>query len=173
MEFGKKRSGIELKLYDLTSEIVKENGYVLYDMEYISRSSTLTVFIMDAETNTAIIEDCIKVDKAFSPYCEDEAYSWIPGDFMLEVSSPGVYRSLKTKEHFASSLDKIISISLNGKLTDEQGSELPVKTRNTNKLRGIVKEVLNNELKINLDGVDVLLDFKQIRKASLDPDING
>jgi ribosome maturation factor RimP len=173
MELEKKRSGIEQKFYDLTTKIVTENEYVLYDVEYVSASSTLRVFIMDPETGTAIIEDCVVVDKAFSPYCEDEEYKWIPDDFMLEVSSPGVYRSLKVRDHFNASVDKIIAMTLNGKLTPEQSEGLSNKLKNTNKLRGILVEVNNDNIKINLDSVEVLVNFKQIKKASLDPDING
>lgn len=173
MELEKKRSGIEQKFFELTSEIVKENDYILYNMEYTSGSSTLRVFIMDPKTGSAIIEDCVKVDKAFSPYCEDEAYSWIPDDFMLEVSSPGVYRSLKTRDHFESAIGSIISVTIVGRLGDIFSGDLPAKVLNSNKLRAVLTEVETGNIKLNLESVEVAIGFKQIKKASLDPDING
>ena len=68
LELEIKRSNLEQKFFDLTEKIVKENSYALYDVEYLSGSSTLRVFIMDPKTKTAVIEDCIKVDRAFDPY---------------------------------------------------------------------------------------------------------
>ena len=170
MDFNKKRTGIEQKFFELTSTIVSDNGYVLYDMEYVAGSSTLRVFIMDPETQSAIIEDCVKVDRAFTPYCEDEAYNWIPDDFMLEVSSPGMYRSLKTMAHFESALSKTISINLIGKLNEEQAANLSTKLKKANKFRGELKAVNEKEIQINIDSVDVHVGFEQIKRANLDPD---
>ena len=67
MELEIKRSNLEQKFFELTEKIVHENNYALYDVEYHSGSSTLRVFIMDPETKTAVIEDCVKVDRAFDP----------------------------------------------------------------------------------------------------------
>ena len=171
MDLVKKRTGIELKLFELTSKIVDENGYDLYDLEYIKGSSTLRVFIMDPETKSAIIEDCVKVDKAFTPYCEDPDYSWIPDDFMLEVSSPGVYRVLKTINHFNEAVGSIIAVAVNGKLSDEQLKNLNFGNKNISKLRGNLKVVEDKIIIINVNGVDIELSFDQIKKANLDPDM--
>lgn len=170
MELERKRTGVELKLYELTKNIVKENELELYDAEYVSGSSTLRVFVMDPATNSAVIEDCIKVDRAFNPYCETE--EWIPNDFVLEVSSPGVYRSLKTLKHFEAVVGDTITCTISGNLTLDQSENLGKGLKNSKKFRGILIDVNEKEINIDLQGTNLNLAFEQIKKASLDPDLN-
>jgi len=171
MIFEKKRTGIELKFYELTQKIVGEFGYILYDFEYNKRLSKLCLFIMDPKTNSAVIEDCVKVDKAFNPYCEEE--SWIPDEFVLEVSSPGVYRSLKSYDHFVSAVDEYIECTLISQLTAEQASELSQADRNKTKLRAKLVEVNTEVIKLEISGHVISVAFDQIKKANLDPDLNA
>lgn len=171
MDLIKKRTGVAQKLHELTTEIVKECGYVLYDDEYITGSSTLRVFIMDAATKTAVIEDCIKVDRAFSPHCE--TLEWIPNDFVLEVSSPGVYRSLKAKEHFESAVDDFIELTLNKNLEAPEGVTLSKGATKNKKIRARLLTVADNEIEIELEDQKIGVPFEQIKKANLDPDLHG
>ena len=138
MELEKKRTGVEQKFFELTSKIVDSFGYGLYDMEYVAGSSTLRVFIMDLETKTAVIEDCVKVDRAFDEFVESE--SWIPNDFVLEVSSPGMYRKIKTYKHFEMAIGQIISVTILGKLDEGQAIELPKALRGQSQFRGTLLE---------------------------------
>ena len=98
MELAKSLSKTEQRYTDLSLKVIEECGLELYDLEFAAGSSTLRVFIRDPQTNSAEIDDCVKVDRAFSPYCEE--LEWIPDNFVLEVSSPGIYRGLKKLEHF-------------------------------------------------------------------------
>ena len=91
MEFEKKLTGIEEKLFDMTTKVVEETGFILYEMDYISGSSTLRVFIMNKDTGSAVIEDCIKVDHGFTPYMEEA--DWVPDDIVLEVAGAIRYMS--------------------------------------------------------------------------------
>ena len=63
---------------------------------------------MNEETQSAVIEDCIKVDKELSSYIEE--CQWMPENFTLEVSSPGLYRKIKTAQHYKLSIDKRIKV---------------------------------------------------------------
>ena len=122
MVFEIKRTGIEEKFFTICCEVVKENGYVLYDMDYIIGSTTLRLFIMDPNTNTALIEDCVKVDRALSPFFEED---WVPESIVLEVSSPGVYRPLKTLSHFEAVKNEYILLNLDKPLATEDFDGLP------------------------------------------------
>ena len=108
MELTKNLSQTEQKYTELAMKIVAECDLELYDLEFVQGSSTLRVFIRDPKTNTAEIDDCVKVDRAFSPYCED--LEWIPDNFILEVSSPGVYRSLKRLDHFEAESEVLLVV---------------------------------------------------------------
>lgn len=171
-ELGRKRTGIAQNFHELTAKVVEDCGYLLYDDEYISHSSTLRVFIMDKRTNSAVIEDCVKVDRAFDPYCE--SLDWIPQDFVLEVSSPGVYRHLKTKEHFELVVGEYIQLVLMKPLEaflEEVFS--PKSVLKSKKVRAQLVSVADEKIEIELEDQKIGVNFDQIKKANLDPDLHG
>ena len=143
---GESLSAMEKKFLDMSLKVTEETGYYLYDMEYIKGSKTLRVYIADKETGSALIEDCVKVDRAFTDHVE--AADWVPEDFVLEVSSPGVYRKLKTEEHFESAIDEIIFIETNEPL-----------------------DIVDKKLILDADGTQFELELSKIKKANLDPDL--
>jgi len=172
LDINKSLSGKELQFFELSKKIVEECGYELYDMEYISGSSTLRVFIMDSATKTAVIEDCVKVDRGFTPYCETE--EWIPDDFVLEVSSPGVYRDIKSIKHFELAAGEFVLLKidphkLEGSLRD-QLKELGVLT--SLKLRAKVVEANEEAVNVDVDGEQITIPFVIIKKANLDPEVD-
>lgn len=166
MEFNKVRTGIEEKFYTQCNAVVIENGYVLYDLEYISGSSTLRLYIMDEKTKTAVIEDCVKVDRALTPIFEEE---WVPEDIVLEVSSPGVYRNLKTLKHFELALNERISVVITGNLEDEIVKDAPKAVKNGKHFTGILKTVTEENIILDINGFELKLTVAQLKKASLEP----
>ena len=98
MLVDKDRSGIEKKFFELCSKVVAAQCLSIYDLEYVRSNKLLRVYIINEETNTAVIDECVGVDRAMSPYFESE--DWIPEEIILEVSSPGLFRKLKTRKHF-------------------------------------------------------------------------
>lgn len=165
MDLNKVRTGVEEKFYNICQEVVKTEGYVLYEMEYISASSTLSVYIMNADTKTAIIEDCVKVDRAMSPYFEE---SWIPEDIVLEVSSPGVYRKIKTLEHFIAAIEERVTVSISGKIEIED-AEMPKEIKNETSFSGILKSANEENIILDINGYKLKLDIAQLKRAQLDP----
>ncbi|MBG60232.1 MAG: hypothetical protein CME67_05995 [Halobacteriovoraceae bacterium] len=163
---GESLSAMEKKFLDMSLKVTEETGYYLYDMEYIKGSKTLRVYIADKETGSALIEDCVKVDRAFTDHVE--AADWVPEDFVLEVSSPGVYRKLKTEEHFESAIDEIIFIETNEPL-DIEG--LTKKGKGVKKFRALLKNILEEKLILDADGTQFELELSKIKKANLDPDL--
>ncbi|MBP9673975.1 MAG: hypothetical protein KBD63_02685 [Bacteriovoracaceae bacterium] len=64
------RNELEQKFFELCNLVVQEQGLCLYDLFYNASSALLRLFIMNKKTGTALIEDCVKVDSALSPYFE-------------------------------------------------------------------------------------------------------
>lgn len=168
MELEKDRKGLEEKFYNICKTVTDELGYTIYDMDYIQGSSTVRLFIMDPETKTAVIEDCIKVDRAMSEYFEAD---WVPEDVVLEVSSPGVYRTLKTVDNFKAALGELISCTISGNLKPEALEGAPKTVKNGKSFRGVLKEFNNTNIILEIDGFNLALDIEQIKKANLDPEI--
>lgn len=153
-------SQMERNLFELTQKVVATTELELYDFEYIKGSKTLRVYVCEKETKNAVIEDCVEIDRAFTPFVEEA--DWIPDDFVLEVSSPGVYRNLKTKKHFDAALGQRIEVKF----------KPGVAKKYTNKK--VVDGVLNSfdeekmKLKINKDEVEI--NFDDVLKANLNPE---
>lgn len=169
MNLNKERTGIEQKFFELCLKVVQEEGLSLYDMEYISGSSTLRVYIYNQDTNTAILDECARVDRAFTPYAE--ALDWLPEKLMLEVSSPGIYRNLNTTEHFEKAVGEKVRFSLLKKLDPAEFSELPKSLKGNRKFIAILKELKDESVLLDADGFELTLAFEDIKKANLEPDI--
>lgn len=165
------RSGLELKFFELSSKILNELGLEMYDLEWHAPSGELRLFIMDPKTKTALLDDCVRVDRAFNPYMESEA--WIPENFTLEVSSPGLFRNLTTVEHFKGVVGQDVTLGLNKKIDETAYPEFPKALRNNLKIKVKLVEVTDEGLIIDAKGVQVNVPFTQIKKANLETDFNN
>ncbi len=161
---------MELKLFELTSKILAENNLELYEMEWNPSSGNLVVFIQNPKTKSAVLEDCVNVDRGFNPYMETE--TWIPDNFTLEVSSPGLYRVLTTVEHFKSVEGEEVMLHLMKKIDEEKYPDFPKALRNNLKLKVLLDKATDSSLFVDAKGVKVEIPYEQIKKANLETDIN-
>lgn len=139
------------ELFNSFEEILNEHGYALYDLEFVKKSNILSVLIERTDGENINIDDCVKVSEILNQYLDshefyDEAYT-------LDVSSPGIMRPLKTKNHYQQQIGNEIEINLY-----QKDPKL-----NTKKVIGILEEV--DEEEIVIDGNHFR--FKQITKANV------
>lgn len=139
------------ELFNSFEEILNEHGYALYDLEFIKKSNILSVLIERTDGENINIDDCVKVSEILNQYLDshefyDEAYT-------LDVSSPGIMRPLKTKNHYQQQIGNEIEINLY-----QKDPKL-----NTKKVIGNLEEV--DEEEIVIDGNH--FSFKQITKANV------
>ena len=164
------RSGLELKFFEIASKILSELHLEMYDLEWHAPSGELRLFIMDPKTKTAVLDDCVKVDRAFNPYMEE---TWVPDNFTLEVSSPGLFRGLSTLEHFKGVVGQDITLNLNKKIDETVYPEFPKALRNNLKIKVKLVEVKDESIMIDAKGAMVEVPFTQIKKANLETNINN
>lgn len=171
MDIDNKRSGLEQKFFLMCDPVVVEAGYRLYDLEYLPNQKLVRLYIQDPRTGSAVIEDCVKVDHALSESFETE--TWIPEDIVLEVSSPGVYRHINSREHFHLALNEIILVVITGSLSEEQTLGAPKGIKGEKKFRGKLISVGEEGFSLEIKGFELKLNYKQIKKVNLDPDLNS
>jgi ribosome maturation factor RimP len=164
------RSGVEQRFYDLSLKIAGELSLEVYDLEWVAGSSELRLFIMDPHSKTAVLDDCVRVDRAFSPYFESE--TWIPENVTLEVSSPGLFRSLKTLAHFHAVVGEDITLMLNKPITEEQSVEFPKSMRNNLKLKVKLLSTAEDKITVEIKDLKIDIPFGQIKKANLETNLN-
>lgn len=133
-------------------------GYELVDLEFAPAGSggLLRLYIDAAQAIT--LDDCERVSRRVSAVLDAE--DPIPGRYTLEVSSPGLDRVLRTREHFRRFVGSRVRVQL--------GTPLEGRRRFT----GALREVLDDAVALDVDGGErVLLRFEQIHKARLVPAI--
>ena len=144
-------------------------GYKLYDLEWLSGSGELRVFIMDPQTGSAVIEDCAKVDHALSPFIESE--TWMPDNLTLEVSSPGLFRQLSSVEHFRMIVGQEASLTLFRNISEDQCPTLPKAFRHNMKPKVKIVDVCEDSVRVSLKECEFSIPFEQIKKANLETEL--
>ena len=92
-------SKIEKLVFDMAMPIADENGCYIYDVEYVKEGAQrfLRLYI-DKEEGGVSLDDCEIVSRALSSRLDET--DPIKENYVLEVSSPGIERKLRQKEHF-------------------------------------------------------------------------
>lgn len=165
------RQGLELKFFEMTQKILEELNLKLYDLDWHGPSGDLKIYIINPETNTAVLDDCVKVDRAYNPFVETE--TWIPDNLTLEVSSPGLFRGLTSVEHFRSVIDQDVTLNLVKKIDEAKYPDFPKALRNNLKIKVKLLEVSDTGIVVDAKGVRVDIPFDQIKKANLETDFNN
>ena len=110
---------IEERVEELIKDKIENIGYILYDVEYAKEGPNyyLRIFI-DSEKGIDL-EDCEKVSNEINEKLDEADY--IKEQYYLEVSSPGVERTLRKDRHLEQNIGKQVEAKLFKK--DENGSK--------------------------------------------------
>jgi len=169
MQLIEKREGIEKKFFDLCEKVVKENHLQLYDLEYFSGNGQLRLYIMNPATGSALIEECVKIDHAMTPFIDTE--TWMPSRLTLEVSSPGLFRHLRTREHFLMNLGQPV-LAVIGKMEATKLATLPKEVKTRRQILGTLKDIESEGFILETEGQKYQFNFNEIKQANVEPNIN-
>lgn len=103
-----KRETYESRTEQLLTPIVKEYGVEIYDVEYVKEGGDYYLRAYIDKEGGVNITDCENVSRALSDALDAEDY--IPDAYILEVSSPGLGRTLKKDKHLERSLGEAVEI---------------------------------------------------------------
>jgi ribosome maturation factor RimP len=145
------------QLIRLLQPVVDRLGYELWELEYAGRG-VLRLYIDSLDAAVPItLEDCERVSRQVSQAL-DEADP-IPGEYTLEVSSPGLDRVLRTQAHFARFAGEQVRI------------EMQVALNGRKRFTGRLRQVGEEELILEMEGGTVSLPIDGIHKARLAPEL--
>ena len=105
-----KKENYEAKTEELLIPIAAANGVDIYDVEYVKEGSDYYLRAYIDKTEGGSIIDCENVSRRLSDVL-DEA-DFIPDAYILEVSSPGLGRTLKKDRHLEKSIGLDVEIKL-------------------------------------------------------------
>ena len=147
----------EENLFNLLALPVKTKGYELIDIEFNRHGSEQTIQLFIDSPLGIGMDDCVAVNQvAMEVLGSDDP---IFETNTLEVSSPGIFRKLKTLEQFKAFKGQRIKVRLQQKI---QGIKNAV---------GMLEECSKDEICLILetDGSELVIPLSQITKANLEP----
>ena len=103
-------ANIEQKVESLLKTKVEELGYELYDVEYVKEGKNYFLRIYIDNKNGIDLNDCEKVNDAIMEPLDEADY--IKEQYFLEVSSPGVERTLRKDKHLKDNIGNEVYIKL-------------------------------------------------------------
>lgn len=105
-----RRETYETRTEELLAPIVESHGVEIYDVEYVREGSEYYLRAYIDKPGGVNILDCENVSRALSDALDREDF--IPDAYILEVSSPGLGRTLKKDKHLAKSVGQEVEIKL-------------------------------------------------------------
>lgn len=103
-----KRDTYESRTEELLLPIVESFGVEIYDVEYVKEGADFYLRAYIDKPDGVNIQDCENVSRALSDALDKEDF--IEDAYILEVSSPGLGRTLKKDKHLEKSLGKEVEV---------------------------------------------------------------
>ena len=144
---------IEDKVFDLINEPICNLNLSIYDIEYVKEGSGWFLRIYIDKDGTIDINDCENVSRLIDPMLDDA--NIIKSAYCLEVSSPGIERTLRKPEHFERYIDNEVEVSL----------FKPYEKQKV--LQGVLKSGDNDKVTISIGDNEITLNRKDISKVKL------
>jgi ribosome maturation factor RimP len=135
---------------DAVAPVIAGLGLELYDIELNGGGGTRTLRVTIDRAGGVDLDAITDVTRALSPVLDDD--STLPGSFLLEVSSPGVERTLRTPAHYSGARGCTVSI----KVRTESGTE---------RVHGVLVDSDDERCTIETDGKRAELRFCDITQA--------
>ena len=105
-----KREDYEQRTEELLRPIAKAHQVEIYDVEYVKEGSDYYLRAYIDKPDGVNISDCENVSRELSDALDREDF--IPDAYILEVSSPGLGRTLKKDKHLEKSIGQEVEIKL-------------------------------------------------------------
>ena len=128
-------------------------GLELWELEYLPRAGGGLLRLYIDSPAGVTIEDCERVSRAVS--AKLDADDPIAGEYTLEVSSPGLDRVLRTREHFVRFVGAPVRVE----------TTAPIDGRK--RFSGRLAKVEADEIEIELDDRTVTIALSKVHKARL------
>ncbi|MBP5599809.1 MAG: ribosome maturation factor RimP [Lachnospiraceae bacterium] len=135
-----KKETIETKATTMLEPICKENGVEIYDVEYVQEAGEWYLRAYIDKEGGVTIDDCEAVSRAMSDALD--ADDFIEDAYYLEVSSPGLGRTLKKDAHLQKSIGETVELK----------TFKPIDKRK--EFTGILKGFTQSSITVEIDGKD-------------------
>lgn len=147
---------MSIDLEQLLEPSVRAMGCELLGIEYRPHVHGGLLRLYIDKPGGVLVDDCERVSHQVSGLLDVEDV--IPGQYTLEVSSPGLDRPLFKLDQYPGHIGAQVRIT----------TAMPIDGRR--KFRGELKRVIDSQIVVEVDGVEVEISFAAISKARLVPE---
>ena len=142
----------------LLAPLIAGEGLELLEVDFVrEREGWVLRLFIDKPGDKVSLDECTLVSRAVSPVLDVEDF--IPHEYHLEVSSPGVNRPLKKPEHYQRVVGQKIKVKTFGPLGE------PPRKNFSGTLTGVAPESIT----LQVEGAGSFqIPFKDIAKANLE-----
>lgn len=141
-------NNIESKVENLLNSSIEALGYELYDVLYEKEGKDYYLRIIIDKPEGIDINDCEIVNNEINPILDEADY--IKEQYFLEVSSPGIERTLRKEKHFLNQIGNEISVKLFKPINKQK------------EIIGILEEYNKDEITIKTKESTIKIDLKDI-----------
>ena len=144
------------EIYGIVEPIANELNLEIYHIEYVKENGEYYLRIYIEKDGGITLSDCEALSRRVSDLMDEK--DPIKDPYFLEVSSPGLNRTLFTNEHYTRFIGSEVLVKLNKAI------------EGTKTIKGILKE--NNETSITVEGTEeIIIPKDKIKSVNLEGEI--
>lgn len=151
MEEKKRPRGVAPFVRELVTPVAQEQNIILWDVEFVREGAEMILRLTIDKEGGVGIDDCEKFHRAIDPLL-DEADP-IETAYRLEVSSPGIERSITRPEHFVAMKGSEVEVKLYAPI---DGVKL---------FRGILGDFDGTNVTFTVGGEEIVIEREKLAKV--------
>lgn len=145
------------ELITLLEPTIEAMGYELVELEARTHAANGLVRIYIDKPGGVGLDDCERVSHQVSGVLDVE--DPMPGQYNLEVSSPGLDRPLRTPAHFAAAVGQKVKLELHAPREDRRW-----------RFTGTLVAVEGDRLELDVEGESVSVEIASLKRARIVPE---
>ena len=132
-----KNDALVNKIYEMVKPIADELNYDIYHVEYVQENGELYLRIYIEKDGGITLSDCEALSRRVSDLMDEK--DPIKDPYFLEVSSPGLNRTLFTEEHYKRFIGREVMVKFTKSVDGKKN------------IKGILKEVNEDSIVVEAD----------------------
>lgn len=132
-----KNDALVNEIYEMVKPIADELNYDIYHVEYVKENGELYLRIYIEKDGGITLSDCEALSRRVSDLMDEK--DQIKDPYFLEVSSPGLNRTLFTEEHYKRFIGREVMVKFTKSVDGKKN------------IKGILKEVNEDSIVVEAD----------------------
>ena len=132
-----KNDALVNEIYEMVKPIADELNYDIYHVEYVKENGELYLIIYIEKDGGITLSDCEALSRRVSDLMDEK--DPIKDPYFLEVSSPGLNRTLFTEEHYKRFIGREVMVKFTKSVDGKKN------------IKGILKEVNEDSIVVEAD----------------------